>query len=498
MQLHPRSPVTDDTADASIPAARSATVDPNATRTMPPDEPAPALVSRDRPGARSRAATWVAVAGALVIVGSVLFAGGFTLGRQTALTDGTPQALAADLQPFWDAFDSIEQRYAGIPVSRHAVIEGAISGMFKALPDPFSMYMTGEAYRASLTGLSGQFEGIGAVITTVDAHGMPGCSPVGATCHVAVSSLVPGSPAERAGLRPADVMLAVDGTSVSGKTVDQVVSLVRGPSGTAVTLRIQRGSGIPFDVRIVRAVINPVDVTSRVIANGALGYVRISAFGSGVAADFTAQLRTLLDHHVRGLVLDLRDDPGGFVDQARTIASQFIGSGPVYWEQVANGSRRPVDAEPGGMATNRNLPVVVLVNKGTASASEILAGALQDTGRARLLGTTTYGKGTVQEWQQLGRDMGGFRLTIARWLTPSEQWINGRGLTPNVTYTAPSNAPLGSDPELDRAIQLLAADNAPSALVRSAGQAMTATPASSADVGGTVEVSLRDGSGALL
>ena len=504
MQLHRRSPVADDAAQPS-----------------PDIDPQSARRAERQPASRARATTWVAVAGAVLIAGSALFAGGFTLGRQTALTDGTPQALAADLQPFWDAFNSIEQRYAGVPVSRRAVIEGAIGGMFKALGDPFSMYMTGEAYRASLTGLSGQFEGIGAVITTVDDHGSQGCSPAGTTCHVAVSSLIPGAPAERAGLRPADVMLSVDGTSVAGKTIDQVVTLVRGPAGTAVTLRVQRGDAPPFDVRIVRAVINSVDVTSRVIANGTLGYIRISAFGSGVAADFTTQLHTLLADHVRGLVLDLRDDPGGFVDQARTIASQFIGGGPIYWEEIAGGSRRPIDAEPGGIATSGNPPMIVLVNKGTASASEILAGALQETGRARLLGTTTYGKGTVQEWQQLGQDMGGFRLTIARWLTPSKQWINGKGLTPNVAYHAPTTAAIGSDPELDRAIQLLTTDSAPSTDVRGTdgdratagpGAASKSSPAGSGappppvvtgsvpsrGPGGTVQVSLRPGAGALL
>ena len=404
---------------------------------------------------RRRAATWLAVLGGAVLAGSVLFAGGFLLGRQTALTDGTPQQLSADLQPFWDAFNSIEQRYAGIPVDRHTIVEGAINGMFKALGDRFSTYMTGEAYRASLTGLSGQFEGIGAVVATVDPSGAQGCAPIGPTCTVVIVRTIPGSPAERAGLRAGDLILAVDGAGVTGRTLGDVVTMVRGPRGTPVTLRIGRGAAA-LEVRVVRDIINTPDVTSRTLASGTVGYIQISSFGSGVAADFTAQLRALLAGGVHGLVLDLRGNPGGFVDQARTIASQFIASGPIYWEQAADGSRRAIDAEPGGIATAHSLPVVVLVDKGTASASEILAGALQDTGRATLLGTTTYGKGTVQEWQLLGQDMGGFKLTIARWLTPSKRWINGKGLTPNVLFQPPVNAPVGTDPELDRAIQLLA------------------------------------------
>ncbi len=409
---------------------------------------------------RRRAATWLAVLGGAVLAGSVLFAGGFLLGRQTALTDGTPQQLSADLQPFWDAFNSIEQRYAGIPVDRHTIVEGAINGMFKALGDRFSTYMTGEAYRASLTGLSGQFEGIGAVVATVDPSGAQGCAPVGPTCTVVIVRTIPGSPAERAGLRAGDLILAVDGAGVTGRTLGDVVTMVRGPRGTPVTLRIGRGAAA-LEVRVVRDIINTPDVTSRTLAGGTVGYIQISSFGSGVAADFTAQLRALLAGGVHGLVLDLRGNPGGFVDQARTIASQFIASGPIYWEQAADGSRRAIDAEPGGIATAHSLPVVVLVDKGTASASEILAGALQDTGRATLLGTTTYGKGTVQEWQLLGQDMGGFKLTIARWLTPSKRWINGKGLTPNVLFQPPVNAPTGTDPELDRAIQLLAGESKP-------------------------------------
>ena len=433
-----------------------------------PGVPHPA---RPRHADGRRAAAWLAVVGAAILAGSALFAAGFLLGRQTVLTDGTPQQLAADLQPFWDAFDSIELRYAGLPVDRRTIVEGAISGMFKALGDPFSAYMTGEAYRASLTSVSGQFEGIGATIATQDPTGAQGCEPVGPACRLVVVRPIPGSPAARAGIQPGDAILAVDGRDVSGLTIDQVVQLVRGPRGTPVTLRIGRGSAPPFELRIVREIVTTPDVTSRLVANGTLGYMDVSGFGAGVAADFRSQLRSLLANGARGIVLDLRDNPGGLIDQARTIASQFIASGPIYWEQQANGSRTPVDAEPGGLATSRALPVAVLVDKGTASASEILAGALQDSGRGILIGTTTYGKGTVQEWQLLGQDMGGFKLTIARWLTPSQRWINGTGLTPNIAVTAPPTTAV-TDPVLERAIQVLSAKLAPAtgttALPRSA------------------------------
>lgn len=403
-----------------------------------------------------RAARWIVVAGAAILAGSTLFVSGFALGRQTALTAGTPADLSAAMQPFWDAFNSIEQRYAGLPVDRRTVIEGAISGMFKALGDPFSTYLTGAEYQASLSGVSGQFQGIGAVIVTRDPAGVEGCTPAGPACRIVVASVYAGSPAGRAGVLAGDAILRVDGRIVDGMTTAQVVAVVRGPRGTQVTLTLSRGTAPAFDVRITRDVINPQDVTSRLMANGTVAYVRISSFGSGVAADFTGQLRALLaGGGVHGVLLDLRGDPGGFIDQARTIASQFIASGPIYWQQSADGSRIAYDAQPGGIATDPSLRVVVLVDKDTASAAEIVSAALQDTGRARLVGTTTYGKGTVQEWQLLGEDMGGFKLTIARWLTPSGRWINGKGLTPDVVAQAPARATPGSDPVLDRGLELL-------------------------------------------
>ncbi len=145
-------------------------------------------------------------------------------------------------------------------------------------------------------------------------------------------------------------------------------------------------------------------------------------------------------------MLDLRDDPGGFVDAALSIASQFVASGPIYWEEHADGVKVPVEAEPDGIAIDPGIEVVVLVNGGSASASEILAGALQDTGRATLVGETTYGKGTIQQWHLLSGDSGGFRLSIAKWLTPDQTWIHGTGITPNVVVPFPDDTPAGPGP----------------------------------------------------
>jgi carboxyl-terminal processing protease len=448
----PASEVAQDVETIDEPAATESSVAP------PPGE---AGRGAARSGRGRVAAIWLALFVVAALAGSALFVSGYTLGRQNALTAGTPDSLQAEFQPFWDAFNKIDQRYAGGPVDRHLLLEGALDGMFKALGDPYSSYMSAEDYAKSLAGVSGQFEGIGADMATKEASGTQGCSPLSSTCRIYVVRPIRGSPAERAGLLAGDVFLKVDGASVDGKTIDQVVALVRGKRGTQVTLTILRGSDPAFDVRITRDVINAEDVTSSVLAGGQIGYIRISGFGAGAADDFRSQLGDLVNaRHLQRIVIDLRGNPGGFVDQARTIASQFIASGPIYWEQPAGEPPVEQDAEPGGIATDPAIRVAVLIDANTASASEILAGALQDTGRAQLVGTKSFGKGTVQEWDTLGANAGGFRLTIAKWLTPKQRWIHHVGLTPDVPITAPANAPAGSDAVLERAISLLGAGSA--------------------------------------
>ena len=412
-------------------------------------------VLRQRP--RRSAPLYLALFVVAVMAGSALFVSGFTLGRQQGASAGTSDTLQQRFEPFWDAYHKIDRDYIG-KVDHKKLVEGAIDGMFKALADPYSSYMSSEEYRRSLSGISGQFEGIGAEMTSRDDKGESGCSPAGPTCHLVVVRALPNSPAQKAGLREDDEVVAVDGQSVEGMTLDETVSKVRGKRGTPVTLTVRRGNGRPFDLRIVRDVIQVDDVLSRVLDNGRVGYVRINGFSSGAAGDFKEQLRELVQvKKVKALVLDLRDDPGGFVDAARTIASQFVSSGPIFWEEYRNGRRVPQEAESGGIATDTKLTMIALVNGGTASASEIVAAALQETGRARLVGEKTFGKGTIQQWQTLTNDSGGFRLSIAKWLTPKQNWVHGKGIQPDVTVRIPdsSDLPEGQDPILDKALELL-------------------------------------------
>ena len=396
------------------------------------------------------------VAGFLVAVlaGAALFVSGYSLGRQQSATPGTPAAEQQLFQPFWDAYTAIVDEYVG-PVDRKKLVEGAIGGMFGALGDRFSLYLTSAQFKQSLSGISGQFDGIGATMTTRDGAGADGCTPIGPACHLVVVSTISGAPAAVAGLRAGDEVTQVNGASLGGKTVDQAVALIRGPRGSRVTLTLVRDGGAPFELAMTRALVQQPAVESRVIANGQVGYIKLNGFNSSSATDFRTQLKALVDQGLTRIVFDLRGDPGGFVDQARAIGSQFIASGPIFYEVYADGRKVPQEAQPGGVSTSSKIEVIVLIDKGSASASEIVAGALQDTGRARLVGQTSFGKGTIQQFQALPNDSGGFRLSIARWLTPTGRSINGVGLTPNVTVTVPTNTPAGQDPVLDKAVQLL-------------------------------------------
>jgi carboxyl-terminal processing protease len=420
----------------------------------PSSEPKPTSTA---PSHRSRRPGALIVAGALVAVmaGTTLFLAGWTLGRQAALQPGTPVSEQAAWQPFWDTYAAVTERYAGGPVDRSALVQGAIKGMIAALNDPFSFYMTPDEFKASLQGISGQFSGIGTTVGTVDANGTnSSCAPLSATCRLAVESVIPGSPAEKAGLLPGDVIAGIDGTSMDGLTVDQATQKIRGPKGTTVALSIARGAAAPFSVTMTRANILQPEVSAKALANGSVGYIKLAGFSDQASIDFRAAVAADVRAGQKALVIDLRGNPGGFVTAARDIASQFLASGTVFWEQDAAGNQTEVTAEPGGAATDPSIKVVVLVDGGTASASEIVSAALHDHGRAELIGSKTYGKGTVQQWTQLEGDSGGFRLTIARWLTPDKVWINGAGLTPDVVVPSTATRP-GEDLVLDAGLTAL-------------------------------------------
>lgn len=448
--------------DPAVPGA-----DPETARGLPaapdgePGEPPPA--AEGEPAAAPRRGIrplHLAIATVALLAGAALFLSGFSLGARTATTPGTPAADAELFAPFWDTWESVTKSYVG-DVDRQKLVQGAIDGLIGALDDPFSSYMSPEELQRARESIGGEFSGVGAEVTTrsTEATG-EGCTTIGPACRLVVVAPIDGSPAERAGLRSGDVVTAVDGRSVDGETLDEAITRIRGPKGSTVILTIVREEGEPFDLSIVRDTIVQRQVDARELAGGAVEYVRLAGISDNAARQFEDSLREARERGVTKFVIDLRDNPGGFVTAARTIASQFIDEGPIFWEEAADGSQVATNAAGGGLATGSDIRVAVLVNGGTASASEIIAGALQDTGRGTLVGETTFGKGTIQQWIDLTADSGGFRLSIAKWLTPDKRWIHETGLAPDVVIPADGPAagepgPTG-DPYIDAALDLLA------------------------------------------
>jgi carboxyl-terminal processing protease len=320
-------------------------------------------------------------------------------------------------------------------------MQGAIRGMLAALGDPHSNYMTPDEYKIATTDLSGELEGIGAYVE-------------GAGDYLRIVSPFPGSPAEKAGLKPRDLIVKVDGEDVGGLGESQIISRVRGPAGSTVHLSIQReGSAGLLEFDVTRAKITIPSVESKML-DGQIAYVKINDFGEKTPGELTTTLKSVMAQKPVGLVLDLRGNPGGYVDTAIAVASQFISKGVLMRERFNDGTENTLEANPGGLATD--IPMAVLVNKGSASASEIVAGAIQDYGRGKVVGETSYGKGSEQRLSPLQNNSGVVRITVARWLTPKGRTIQKIGITPDVPVTlTDADAAAQRDPQLDAAVNLL-------------------------------------------
>ena len=345
---------------------------------------------------------------------------------------------------FWETWDVVHQQYVDQPVDDVKLMRGAISGMLASLGDKHTSYMDPSQYQQVNTQLGGTYEGIGAF---VDITGE----------YLVITSPMAGSPAEKAGLQAGDKVIAVDGQSMQGIDGQLVLSKVLGPAGTTVKLTILRaGVDQPFDVSIVRAKIVIPSIQSKMLDKN-IAYVRLTTFGETSAEDLHKALQDALAKKPAGLVFDLRNNGGGYLTTAVDVVSEFIPQGKVVMYEVkADGTRNTFTSKGSGLATD--IPLVVLVNEGTASASEITAGAIQDYLRGQLVGVTTYGKGSVQVFLPLVDQQGAIRVTTARWLTPKERQINDVGLKPDVEVKlTQADATAGRDPQLDKAIELLTA-----------------------------------------
>jgi carboxyl-terminal processing protease len=357
-----------------------------------------------------------------------------------------PRVLAGDSETenqrlmgtFYEVLRFVQDNYVDEDkVGTQHLIDGALKGMFESLGDPHSAYLSATEMRDLDDTTSGRFGGVGLIISKIETG-------------VEVVSPIEGTPAYRAGVNAGDLIVAVNGQSVIELNIDEVLSVLRGEPGTTVTMTVQRGKSLQFDVQVVRALIEVPTVKSAMMPDG-LGYLRIIQFTPLTADRVRDALESFQKAGYRGLIVDLRGNPGGLLSSAIEVGDMFLSRGPV----VSTRGRVPSEnhvfyASARTTIVPEDMPVVVLINRGSASASEILAGALQDTARATVMGEKSYGKGSVQQIKRVGD--AGFRLTMARYYTPLGKNIDKVGIKPDVEVLEPELTQ-AQEASLDRLIQ---------------------------------------------
>lgn len=345
-------------------------------------------------------------------------------------TSEVPEGDGIDVCPLpSDEFVEVCEMIDGSGFDATAAEETAIAGMTFLALDPNSGYFDAETLELVEEEQSGQIEGIGALVATMEegSEETNVCQIISDTCRLRIVSTIEGGPARAAGLQEGDEFLAVDGEPIEGLSVDEVTSRVRGPAGTQVELTMLR-DGEEFTITITRAAVQVPVVESEMV--GDVAYLRLNVFTDNADEQLRRELEDLLAGNPTTIVLDLRDNPGGLLETAVNVTSEFLDEGLVVTTESPE-SVTPYPVRGDGVATDPDLEVFVVVNRGSASASEVVAGALADAGRATIVGEATFGKNTVQQRFPLSNG-GALKLTIARWLTPAGHDFGGTGITPDV------------------------------------------------------------------
>lgn len=396
--------------------------------------------------------------GLVIVIGVLLIGGAFLGGYATSgvvlaprtgaptasanPNDGTPAEFKNDMPVFWEAWKLVNDNFYQQPIDQEKMTYGAVGGMVDALGDVHTAFVDQQRAAYLQTQLSGSFEGIGATVEMVNGR-------------LTIVSPIKGTPADKAGLQAGDVILQVDDTLIQNMDVMQAISLIRGPKGTDVHLKVQRGTQPAFEVTITRNTINVPEVTSKMLENDTIAYVELSEFGEKAKSELHKALAEALAKNPKALIFDLRGNPGGYLNTAIEVASEFIDKDKVVLiEKFRDGQQRVYKTEDGGVATK--IPMILLVNEGSASASEILAATLRDYKRATIIGQKTFGKGSVQTTHQLS-DQSQLRVTIANFYSPNDVTINHIGVTPDIEIPDATEyeRSRGIDPQLQKAIDMI-------------------------------------------
>jgi carboxyl-terminal processing protease len=350
-----------------------------------------------------------------------------------------PNNLPEDFDIFWESWNLVHQRYFDRDLDDVVLIEGAIDGMMNVL-DRYSYYLPPEQEAASRDRLEGEFEGIGAYIEQIEDA-------------IVIVSPIAGSPAEAAGLQPEDIIREADGVDLTSMSASDAAALIRGPAGTTVDLLIER-DGELLEVSITRDSVEIVSVTGEMLEDG-IAYVRITQFTFRTTGELEAVLNDLAQQAPHSMILDLRRNPGGSLTAVVDVADQFLAEGIVLVEQFGD-EREQLYRSDDDDTLAEEIPLVVLIDEGSASASEVLAGAIKDRQRGILIGETSFGKGTVQSLHTLSNG-GGLRLSVTRWLTPDSVWINETGLEPDhlIPFEGQPGVLLEEDVQLRAALDYL-------------------------------------------
>lgn len=385
----------------------------------------------------------------VVFLAVVAFAAGYLvndfveLRQAPAGNSSNGDSIEEEFAVFWEAWRYVEQSYIGEVPPAKQIVYGAIRGAVSALQDPYTLFIEPAVREEERETLRGNFGGIGATITRNEAGDV-------------VLTPIPGNPAEAAGILDGDVLLAVDGRAVTDEmTVEVIVEQIRGEKGTTVTLTVRHPGAVdPVDITIERADILIPSVSARILVDAPeIGYIQLTRFSGESSNEVARAITNLQEQGAETLILDLRQNGGGLLDAAVDISDHFLTDGPILYQRSKSANEQAFMAD--GEAIAGDMPLVILVDGGTASSSEIVAGALQDRDRAILIGTRTFGKGSVQLVYDLS-DGSSIHVTSARWFTPEHHQIDQQGLEPDIVVEPTQEAIAdGRDEILNRAVEYL-------------------------------------------